>query len=1278
MEESRRGFDPANLVENGFSLGVADLLQGGGSREVVGRTVAFFFAVAKTRNHGRLFGDATVVLPPTEATELNEEIILAAVRRGADDQRSVLLTSEESAELGRAVRVVNADSLEVEDLVRTIEGRSQDGLIVVAEASRYQDTGIEVLQAYGATATRLPEDRWTPHVTALLRRLAMAVEGTKRYVLVHVDGLPARKPSNQEQLFSVPNTSVFSITIEDDPDEVVAARSADWASMAVQGRLADVAAELEQRNFSESTRLHTLTYLAVRTGKKREALGLLRQLQPHLKTLIPEISVQAALFALRFGDEDLADELLPKSPDGVSDPLWLEAGLEAATSLEDNQRIAVFDERLAVLVPGSAALRENRDRRLLMNCQETKSGSEQRFTTAGFTKNHLELQERLSESEPDYKATIEAARDWGQEWLELAVVCCAIHARTVGHFREAADAASVVTTSTVYGRQATQVLLYSVRSMLLRELVPEDEHDHYRRLFHAAFKYLARFPADEVVRTHLISLLSVDSCGDQGVPLVALTMLDLVERGIAMPSRESVYTTAAADLTREDVKTSIANAIRWLGEKGGAEPGVTVIPPELVVASPDDVIKAVAQLVQISSGRQGEDVDLDFMEKLVIVACTVCPHATEERDADIRLLRLLAGNFAVAGQYQRARDLAEQILLMGQASPVRQRLAWSAYADVYHRCRNHMVALVGMACALATDVVLPKADTWHEVYTIHRILRDLNLFDIARQFLPAMKTLLSDLGYDPETDLRVVAADLAIQLMQRGKDSLDGLQSLLGRISAATENALGDRNQLFPLAILLGQACNKVQAAGGDVPPATQDILAAALQSVGNKVATTIKAVSAEKPSAQDVLAMFRDVQRANFGADVALDISHAGLTARRLLDGSPRDSVAAVESAFAIELLADHSLKLHSGAAGMTVDWPTQYAFELNDAGCDVVFMGMDDAGELVVIHIGGREVMAIEQPRNAKTFRRRFDAWLAKFPREYGYVDTRDGNSTFYQTMEELDVRLPHSKRLVVVAEPALQQLTANLVVMQPVDGGLGFFAGRDSSIGAVPSLTWLAAARNAPRSRKTVYKAWISAQLEAGLDENEDASDEPRRVEPLDVVLQRLSGSFEEFGFQVDVGRRLPKDMETAGLAVVTAHGDLSRDGRFLRRISDDAKLVEAPSALASALRGVELVVLFVCSGGRIDKSPWDNSTTSLAKQLLNGGTRAVIASPWPLNVLVTYVWLEPFLKAWEQGDTVLDATKVANDAVSKHYGEVPQYSLAMRVYGDVLLTRTSTTP
>lgn len=1265
-----KGFDPSNLVKNGFALGCADLLQGGNMRQVVGRTVAFLLAIVRSQDDGRLFNGATVLLPPEQATELDRDDILAAVRQAIGELRGSSVGDEEFQILGRYIHVPNSPSLEVSDLVSIVEEQSRDRLIFVAEASRYRDHTVQLALAFGATATRLPEDRWAPHVASLLGRLATAVKGSGHYVLIHVNELPAKKRANQDLLHSVDNTSVFTLSLENDPEEILVTRSAAWMSMAVQGRLDEVASEMAQLELSDATKLHMLTLLSARTRRKRETFELLRKLQPHLEELAPDISIQVAQFALQLGDEEFANELLPSTPDRVSEPLWIEAGLDVATELEDNDRIAIFDARLEMLVPSSEALRENRDRRLLMNCEEARPGTAPRFTTAGFSDHHLAVQKRLCEAEPNYNAIIETATAWGPDWLELAVVCCAMHARGTERFREAADAAGVITSSEVYGRQATQVLLYTIRSLMLRELIPKEDYDNYRKLFRSAFEYLARYPADGTVRAYLISLLSVESCGELGVPIIALTMLDLVESGVNVPPREADPDEKKVSAQIKEVQTSIANAFRWMGEVGGGEPGVTVIPRHLITASPDEVVAMLTKLSQHASGQQGEDVDLVAMEKLVFLACAICPHSTDERDSDIRLLRLLAGNFAVAGQFQRARDYAEQILLMGQASPTRRRLAWSAYADVNHRCHNYIVALVGMACSLATDAVIPKADVWHEVYTIHRILRDLNLFDLARQFLPALKALIGDLGHDPETNPHVVAADLALQMKQARTDKLEELQDLAERIANATKRTLGDRNELIPFAVLLGQVANLVQTAGGQASPEVQATLDSALRVVGSKVAATICIVSDDKPKSCDVLSMFNDVQRSSLAGDIARDYSHIGIVARRLLQASTQDIAA---SAFAIELLADHTVKLPSEAPRMTVDWATQFAFEINDAGCAVVFMALDDVGNLSVVHVENRQAQAIEQPRHQLTFRRRFEAWLVRFPKDYGNVDSRDGNSVFYQSMEALDVSLPPSKRMLIVADPVLQQLTANLVVMQPPDGGLGFLAGRDSAIGSVPSLSWFAAARAVPRTGKVAYKAWISAQLEPVLEDSGEPGPDPRRVGTLDVALQRLSGTFEDFGFEVDVSRRLPSNMDNAGLAVVTAHGDVSTDGRFLRRISDDDRLVEAPSALAAALRGVEVVILFVCSGGRIDKNPWDNSTTSLAKQLLNGGTRAVIAPPWPLNVLVTYVWLESFLTAWEHGATVLDSTKVANDAVAKHYGEVPQYSLAMRVYGNVLLTR-----
>jgi CHAT domain-containing protein len=133
-------------------------------------------------------------------------------------------------------------------------------------------------------------------------------------------------------------------------------------------------------------------------------------------------------------------------------------------------------------------------------------------------------------------------------------------------------------------------------------------------------------------------------------------------------------------------------------------------------------------------------------------------------------------------------------------------------------------------------------------------------------------------------------------------------------------------------------------------------------------------------------------------------------------------------------------------------------------------------------------------------------------------------------------------------------------------------------------------------------------------------------------------------------------------------------LTSEGRYIHRISDEETLVETPTSLANALAGSDVVILFVCSGGRIDKNPWSNTTVGLPKLLLNRGARAVIASPWPLDVKVPYNWLEPFLTAWDAGASLFEATKAANDTAAQNLGKNPQYALAMTVYGDGFLTKT----
>jgi hypothetical protein len=298
-------------------------------------------------------------------------------------------------------------------------------------------------------------------------------------------------------------------------------------------------------------------------------LDVIAQLLPHLSTLAPDATIQMARLAHQAGNDELAYEILPEGPDGVGNRLWIEEGLELATHLEDNERIARFDTRLAELFPCSERLRENRDRRLLMNSRKAKSGESHLFTTAGLKDHHLTLQGWLAVDEPEYRTVIEEARAWGPDWLELAVVCCAIHAQSVGKPRAAADLASPVTSSELYGRQATQVLLWSIKSMMLKELVPEDERDCYQHLFQAAFRFLAYHPEDRSVRAGLTTLLSVESCGDMGIPLLALAMLDLAQQGVSLALPNTDADEEHSSEIDDAIEASMKNGLIWLGNLGG-------------------------------------------------------------------------------------------------------------------------------------------------------------------------------------------------------------------------------------------------------------------------------------------------------------------------------------------------------------------------------------------------------------------------------------------------------------------------------------------------------------------------------------------------------------------------------------------------------------------------------------------------------------------------------------------------------------------------------------
>lgn len=1259
-----QGFEPGELFKHGFTLKSIDLIQGGTFREVLGRMVIFLMSARQGQEGKRIFSRATVILPPVGASEVDENTVHEALAAGIEALRGTSPDDEERAFLKEYCRVIHCATLEAVDLADLVVRESDGRLVAVADGSKYRDASVSLPAPVGLSGVQTAEDQWVPHVAGLCERCVAAVRLTGSYAFIHVDETPPQNPELEAMLVAIEDCYPASLRVQDDPQAAVIRRMPVWVSWALGGKVDDAVTEIQGLNLKESSRLHLVLQLMYRAGRHEEALTLLEKLRPHLEGFEQDNVVQLAWIAHKCGDDMAARQLLPRNLVGLGEKIWLEEGLELATELEDDELIARYDAQLAELFPSSERLRENRDRRLLLNCREISMHRRHVFTTAGFSDRHLKILDAVTRPPPRYGELIERATRWDKEWLELAVICCAMHAHTADKNLDAIKAGSLITSSPLYGRQATQIVLSATRALMLKDEVPHEEREYYRGPLVAVVRFLAQHPEDKDVRASFSRLLSVEACGTFGLPVIAATMLDLVSVGVSLaqdpkePQRDSAN--GAANVRVDGAEAVLRRCMEWIAERGYGEFGVTIVPRELVGSHADRVIRLVSRMMEYAGTIDRQDMDLHTMSHMVLAACAVRPYANTERNQDLRLLRLLAGHYAHAGRFQYARNMAEQILAIGQDSEVRRRLAWLAYGDVYQRCRNPVDALVGLACAFATDIPVEKADLWQEVYVIIRVLRDLGMAERANEFLPALKRLIADLGHDPKTDPRIVSTELGLRVVEISRLDTRGVSTLLDDIVKACER-VKDKSDALPLLVLLGQVVRTADERSITVPMEARGLLKALLGRMGVRESEIVETVSSLVPTTDQVVSMFNAVERAMFGADAATDLEVVGMAARRLLSVGGDTADAGEAKTLAVEVLADQTMALPGSSPQLTADWALQYARSLNDDGLDVAFMALDTVGELSMTFVSKGDVTAIQQPKHEKSFRWRLQAWLEKYPKAYGLIDPYHGNNEFFNTMEALDVRLPKSEKLLIVAEPQLQQLTANLVVVQPEDGGFAYFYGSRAAVGIVPALSWLSVMRASARTGTGAYRAWISA------DSGPDAAG------TLDIALARLSGTFDKFGFLVDTNRRLPREMSDASLVVVTGHGGLAQEGRYLHSIRDEEKLVEPPSALAATLAGVELVILFVCSGGRIDKHPWGNRTVGLPRQLLDKGVRAVIASPWPLDVKVTYTWLEPFMHAWNAGLTVLQATKDANEVVATRLGDSPQYSLAMSVYGDVLMTK-----
>jgi poly-gamma-glutamate capsule biosynthesis protein CapA/YwtB (metallophosphatase superfamily) len=173
----------------------------------------------------------------------------------------------------------------------------------------------------------------------------------------------------------------------------------------------------------------------------------------------------------------------------------------------------------------------------------------------------------------------------------------------------------------------------------------------------------------------------------------------------------------------------------------------------------------------------------------------------------------------------------------------------------------------------------------------------------------------------------------------------------------------------------------------------------------------------------------------------------------------------------------------------------------------------------------------------------------------------------------------------------------------------------------------------------------------------------------------MAERLAPTFAKHEIRLETSAAISPGLAGAELAIVGAHGAVhEREGRFFNAVHDEGGQALRPEQVARAVSGAKVVILFVCSGARLDSAPVGRGSVGLAHRLLDQGCSAVVGSPWPVSSSVPVYWLPTFLEAWEAGLPVIDANHYANEAVSRHLGTEPEVMFAMHVYGDPLVAKS----
>lgn len=1188
------------------------------------------------------FRHAVVLLPPDMP-----DTVVADVVADTAKFRGFALDAEELEVLSRRLQVYNLASFDTADVLHAVAAAVPGSFVIVVDGARYRPPMHALAPPMSMQAQ---EDRWVPPLVELATQ-CMARVGEGTIVLVSAgEYLPALE-RNIQALQDL-DCTVWGARAPQAIDDEQMAQFQDWTRRVERGDILSVLGEMDARaGVSAQAMLLLKAQILHKGGRTARAMEFLREYLPHLAEATAELKLKLVTVALAGDEIAIARQLLESSEEALCDLDLNELALELTQSISSMHVEAHCLAWLTHYYPSSPVLAQHQLRRLLLAARDglpVPSVDGPRLPLDNYV-DALLLPLRAAAT-PDYAAIIEQSdAQWPAHQTETRMAA-ALDARRRELPMHVSAIAPSIDPHSALARPAVALLLWSIERLILtgEEQMQEELTDSVMFIL----LYLAIHPTDTASRERLDELLSVDIAGTIGAALLAHALLRLAGAPAASPA---ALPPAEFDVDDVQFMSFYRDAVEWLNRQRVIDLATVELPAHLLTLPADAALHHLKRMVQFVIEQEQTD-DSHNLRLLLMVAFAVAPHA-ERRNYDLEILRLVTSRLVVSGQAQLARDLVEAGLTATHGRSDRLRLAWYAYGDVFHRMHNRSRALMAFGCALATEGHVDLEHAYYETMGIVRVLRDTGLLEPARQFLDRSERLLIQMGMHAHTGHRIETMRLGLRMIElNATHSRDGVawSALLRAIDTNLQDVMREQDEVAVVLVMAVQALHHADDLGLEIEPQTRGRIQDALRAVGEITAELVRLASNAAVGPERLLERARAAQHARYSDDLGFDVKYLVRAARNQLseDATLADATTA---SFAAELTTDHAIALPGAEEGgwlpAEIDAPARALEELSRRGLRIEMLAFDSADRLVRV---SADAGTITVHREDATFSLRgLHAWSLRFPYEYG-LDTNQPN-LFYTSMRELALSQGVGDRAVFVLDTRLQRLPPQLLLIN------GELLGRGAAVAVAPSLTWLRAATSAPRKPYAPPAAWISTAVEGSGNGT------------LATVADRVMDALEQHGVALQTGAQISEHLKGAQLAIVAAHGGLGDDNRFFKVVSDEAQLRVSALALARALEGAGVVVLFVCSGGRQDEHPVASTTVGLPKQLLDRGSAAVIASPWPLDSRVPSHWLPAFLAEWEAGATLIDANASGNRAVGAQMGNEPRDALAMTLYGNPFLRR-----